>query len=284
MATTFEFFTEGDDAAQTMSTAAYPGQTFTIGTTGADLTFNVSSIDIRIIATTLGAGTLTAEIFEVDPAGLPRGSAISTGTHTMNPAWDGTTHWVNIPVSIISLKASTKYALTVAGSGGAGEWDWRKDTANGYAGGAALTTADTGSSWTEVGANDMLFQINGGDYAGTLCTLADAVNKGGANANAVATNESLVSDWVRQAEGKIACVTEFDWVDAYSSISEDVRFILNETASEIAAIKIITYDMDAYKAETSEAETMINVYRENINFNLNLLSQERVKDFLESDT
>ncbi len=289
MAFTFEKYITGDDASVLIDEGSTRlAQSFTIGTTAQDLTFKISSIDLFLLTKESGLGSGTLEVYETDASGAPTGSPISTGAPNYGLLKDfaeDSTEWLNVTMSEATLKASTKYAMVLYGEGIGDPLSWRKDgSAATYTGGNVLNSTDTGASWTQDTDDDFLFQVNGGDYEGTLCTLADAVNKAGANANSNSTNESLMSDWVRQAEGKIACVTQFDWVDAYASISDDVKFILNETASEIAGIKAITYDMSGYTTETAEAETMINVYRENINFNLNLLSQERVKDFLESDS
>jgi len=154
---------------------------------------------------------------------------------------------------------------------------WEED----IAGGNAFEFQDP--DWTDNAPVDMLFVIKGGEYSGTLCTLADAVNKAGANVSAGGSEEGLVSDFVRQAEGTIAAVTKFDWVDAYASISDDVKYILNDVASNLAAIYIISYDMSGYTADTVEAETMINVYRESIARGLSLLKDQEVKDFITGD-
>ncbi len=113
-------------------------------------------------------------------------------------------------------------------------------------------------------------------------SLADASNKAGANANAGAKEEVLMSDYVRQAEGTINAVTRFNWVKTYSSLTDDVRFILNDVASDLAAIYAITYDMSGF-TDRVEAETMINVYRDAALRGLSILKNQEVKTFMTGD-
>ena len=78
MATAMEFYTTGNDADgvkldNVASTGI--GQSFTIGTTGANVTFNLTSVDVRIQFTFADTTVnLVAEIFLADPAGLPTGT------------------------------------------------------------------------------------------------------------------------------------------------------------------------------------------------------------------
>lgn len=92
-----------------------------------------------------------------------------------------------------------------------------------------------------------------------------------------------VSDFVRQAEGEINGTTRFDWVAVYSSLTDQVKFLLNNLTSNLAAIYIITYDMSGY-TNRAEAETMINVYRDANERLFKLLADEKVKSFVEDDT
>ncbi len=186
-------------------------------------------------------------------------------------------------MSATTLKASTQYALTLSATEGSlsDAYYWNGDnTSSSYTGGS---TMDSRGGWNPADpVSDAMFQINGGDYKGTLCSLSDAINKAGANASSESTNESLVSDFVKQAEGHICAVSRYNWVKAYSEINEDVKYILNSVASCLAAIDIITYDPSGY-TDIVEAETMINVYRESAARGLSLLRNKNVQTFLESE-
>jgi len=286
MASVIEFYVAGEDsngsAMDADNTIDRLAQSFTIGTTGTNTTFNLSSVNIKIFKTGT-PGNLSIEIHETFNDGTPKGTAISSGTIAVGSVGTVTGTWYEISMSTATLKANGKYAIVLSATTSTGNtYNWRVDAGGGYAGGNTWENDETAGEWAAT-AGDAMFEIVGGDYAGTLCTLADAINKAGANASAIGSNETLVSNFVRQAEGTIAAVTKFDWVDAYASISDDVKYILNDVASNLAAIYIISYDMSGYTADTVEAETMINVYRESIARGLSLLKDQEVKDFITGD-
>lgn len=293
MVSTFEFYLTGEDASLNdggdteVADVIWHNQSFTIGNTGANLTFNISSIDLKLSAPATPAAALTIEVYNADPDGNPTGTAISTGSVAAANVGAAIV-WHNIPMSSTTLKASTKYSIVFSSptsTAGVG-YNIRADTtAPSYGGGTGSTSSNSGTTWGAL-AQDAIFQVNGGDYTGTLCTLADAVNKAGVNASSSATNESLVSDFVKQAEGVINSVTRFDWVDKYSVITDDVKFILNQVASDLAATYIINYDLEPSDGSQLRvtSETMINVYRETIARGLSLLKNQEVKDFIIGDT
>ncbi len=283
MASVMEFYVAGEDSSGDAMDADNSidelAQSFTIGTTGTNTTFNISSVNIKTFITG-SPGDMTVEIQETFTDGTPKGTAISTGTllasEVQNPGI-----WNSVSMSSVGLKTSGKYAIVIRATTSAGNtYSWRADAGGGYGGGNAWTY--DGTVWTST-APDKLFEIVGGDYAGTLCTLANAINKAGANASVIATNETLVSDFVRQAEGVINSVTRFNWVGEYSTLTNDVKFILNDVASSLAAIYIITYDISGF-TDRVEAETMINVYRDSALRNLGLLRNQNVKEFITGDS
>ena len=289
MARRQEWYTTGfDDDTNTFDADAKQfAQTFTLGTTGNNLTFNVSQIKVNLDGL-IGAALTQVQTWEiqgVQPDGSPDGIAISTGTLDTSLVTT-TSGWYTITMSAGTLEAGQQYALVAKdGLTSAGNYViWLADAGGGYAGGNMWSSTDTGATWTDDAPKDFLFQIEGGTYDGTLCTLADAVNKAGANASSGGTSEVLVSDFVKQAEGVINAVTRFDWVNKYSSLTDEVRFLLNQVASDLAAIYIITYDMSGYTAATVEAETMLNIYREAVARGLSLLRDKNVKTFMTGDT
>lgn len=286
MAQEIEFYKTGNDSSEALVnfTNNKTGQSFTIGTTGTNLDLNVEAVSI--LGKKLGTpGTLTIEIYNVDASGLTTGSAIASGTIAESSFTTSDTWVTSNLTTTTTLKRNTQYALVMtsdSGDDGSNNIILQKDASTpAYTGGNKLNW--NGSVWSNDTTDDWLFIIIGGSYAGTLCTLADAVNKAGANANSTATNESLVSDFVRQSEGVINATTRFDWIAQYSSLTDQVKYILNEVASEMAAIKIITYDPSGY-TDIVEAETMINVYRENVQRGLSLLRNQEVRRFMVNDS
>jgi len=218
-------------------------------------------------------------IYEVDILGFPTGSTISSGSFSSDDVDDTAPKFINVSMTSVTLKKSTKYAIVIQSGTTGGLLQWRTDnTGPSYAGGTAITSADSGATWSNE-AEDNIFAVVGGGYDGTLCSLADAVNKAGANASSSSTNESLVSDFVKQSEGVICSITRHNWIDSYSGLNDDVKFLLNQVTSDLAAIYIITYDMSGY-TDRVEAETMINVYRESATRGMSLLKNQEVKDFI----
>lgn len=295
MAYTFEKYTVDDNDAMIIGHSAADAsltvaQTFTIGTTGNDLTFTISSVGLKILEQGTAVNDLTVAVYPVRPDGLPdtSGTALSTGTITKGTL-SSTATWVNVTMSAGTLQATTQYALVLSSSGGSGgnEYRWNIDAVGAaYAGGGAYQWFSTDSDYTAVATSDFMFTINGGDYEGTLCTLADATNKAGVNASSAATNESLVSDWVKQAEGQILATSRYDWVDKYSSLSSDVKYLLNRIASSMAAIDIINYDLvpSGGAQDRVTSETMINVHRETVALGLSLLRDKQVTTFITGDS
>ena len=291
MASKFEYYNGSEDDYRFISsTAPYLAQTFTIGTVGVNLDFDLTSVSVRFAAKdeveAITANT-SVYIYETDPAGIPIGSAISSGTVTaaqINALYgDLTGTYISVAMTSVTLKTSTTYAIVLDGSLVTTDREpgiTVDNTAPGYTGGQIFTSTD-GTTWTAQTEDFSGFAVYGGDYNGTLCTLSEATNKAGANASTNGKNEALVSNFVKHAEGVICSVTRYDWVDAYSGLSDDVKYILNQVASDMAATYIITYDMSGYTAATGEAETMINIYRETIARGLSLLRDQKVKTFID---
>ncbi len=288
MAERMEYNNEGDTGIVTddeiQGSDTYGGQTFTIGTTGENISFVLSSIDVVPMNESVvnDEDDLYFYIYNVDLDGDPIGESISSGKIAKE---DITTSgkWINVPMTAVTLKKNTQYAfLAKSPSTSTNTKGYRlrgKDPGT-YTGGKFLWTTNGGDSWIgTVDSMDCDFSINGGDYAGTLCTLSETITKAGANASTSSIIEPLVSQLVKQAEGVICSTTRYDWVNQYSSLDDNTKYILNQTASDLAAIYIITYDMSGY-TNMVEAETMINIYRESALRGLSLLRNQEVKTFL----
>lgn len=118
----------------------------------------------------------------------------------------------------------------------------------------------------------------------TLCISGTVINKAGAGmATTLNTlfrgTDFVIDTWIVQAEGVINSYTRKNWIDAYGSLNTDVKYVLEDTASNLAAIYAITYDMSGYSSR-SEAEDLINTYRDAALRNMNMLKDEKVKDFV----
>ena len=114
---------------------------------------------------------------------------------------------------------------------------------------------------------------------GIFCTTAEVERKAGANVSSVSKAEAYTNDYVTQAESLINSVTRFNWSDAYSGLNADVKGLLKEAASNIAAIYAIQYDMSGFTSR-AEAENMINVLRDASLRALSLLRDKKTRDFM----
>ena len=114
---------------------------------------------------------------------------------------------------------------------------------------------------------------------GIFATTAEVQRKAGANASATSKAEAYTNDFMTQVESHINCVTRYNWSDAYSTLNADVRGILKEAASNLAAIYVITFDMSGFTSRV-EAEDMINVLRDRALAAMALLRDKKTQEFM----
>lgn len=126
----------------------------------------------------------------------------------------------------------------------------------------------------------------------TLCTSGAAIAKAGANANTTVISGSaivpytggmsgaaLLAKWSDEVESTICLRTRYDWISAVSSatVTQPFRGCLSDTASDMIAMKIINYDCSGY-TKLLEAQGMLDVLRDNISKNLELLDKDEYKE------
>jgi len=114
--------------------------------------------------------------------------------------------------------------------------------------------------------------------SGIFATTAEVERKAGANASTVSVAEAYVNDYMTQAESTINVMTRYNWSDAYSGLDVDVKGILKEAASNLAAIYVITYDMSGFTSR-GEAESMINILRDGFLRNIQMLKDIKQQTF-----
>lgn len=115
---------------------------------------------------------------------------------------------------------------------------------------------------------------------GIFCTTAEVQRKAGENADATANVEAYINDFVTQAESLINVYTRYNWSDNYSSLNVDVKGLLKEVASNLAAIYVIQYNMAGYTSRT-EAEDMINILRDGALRGLAILKDKKNQEFMQ---
>ena|SRR3990167_8348208 len=114
---------------------------------------------------------------------------------------------------------------------------------------------------------------------GIFATTAEVQRKAGANASATSKAEAYVNDYMTQVESYINAVTRNNWSDVYTTLNVDVKGILKEAASNLAAIYVIEYDMSGFTTR-SEAESMINILFSRAVDCINMLKDSEVKDYV----
>jgi len=114
---------------------------------------------------------------------------------------------------------------------------------------------------------------------GTLTLSGAAAFKAGAN-RSTAITEAQWNSYIGQAEGLINAATRVNWNDIYGILDGDKKLILEETASNLVAIYVITYDMSGYTSR-AEAESMITVLRDAALRGISILKDIKTQTFIQ---
>ena len=114
---------------------------------------------------------------------------------------------------------------------------------------------------------------------GIFCTTAQVEQKAGAGASEVSITDPYTNDYVAQAESVINTVCRYNFSDVYATLNDDVKMILQQIASDLAAIYVISYDMSGYSSRI-EAEDMINILRDSSLRGLSLLRDKKPQEFI----
>ena len=112
-----------------------------------------------------------------------------------------------------------------------------------------------------------------------FCTTAEVERKAGAGVSAVSIAAAYTEDYITQAESEINVFCRFNFSDAYAALDVDVKGILKEVASNLAAIYAIQYDFSGYNSRI-EAEDMINVLRDAALRGMSILRDKKAQDFV----
>ena len=115
--------------------------------------------------------------------------------------------------------------------------------------------------------------------SGIFATTAEIGYKAGANKSAVSAAEAYTNSFIAQAESYINTVCRYNFSDAYAALNVDVKGILKEAASNLAAIYVISYDMSGFTSRT-EAELMINLLLVRANQCIQALVDKKAEDFV----
>ena len=116
---------------------------------------------------------------------------------------------------------------------------------------------------------------------GIFATTAEVQRKAGANASSVSNVEAYINDFMTQAESQINADTTYNWSDAYSGLNVDVKGILKEAASNLAAMWVINYDMSGFTSR-AEAQSMLDVLWNGYIQAINVLKEKQKQTFIQN--
>lgn len=92
--------------------------------------------------------------------------------------------------------------------------------------------------------------------------------------------EAYTNSFIAQAESYINARTLYNWSDDYASLNTDVKGILKEAGSSLAAIYVINYDMSGFTSR-QEALQMLNVLWARVEECCKLLEKEANRTFVQ---
>ena len=119
-------------------------------------------------------------------------------------------------------------------------------------------------------------------YTGIYATIEEIQDAAGVNANAISVSENYINRVIAIVEGEIntLCRKEFASSQAaFIALPAAGKKMLSSTASSLAAIRVIEYDMSGFTSR-AEAEDMINVLRDTALRNLAILRDDKVQRFI----
>lgn len=173
-----ENYNRNDDNAVTFfGSATINAQTFTIGSVGENVPFNLSSFKLKLYRT--GSPGTTGYIYFYDmsaPVGIPYLTPINIITFNPNSLSTSAT-WYEFNLSSSDWFICNRddiYAIGVKiTSGGLGNSiSWRCDaTSPTYSGGNRVYSTDTGATWTHDTTRDFMFEVYGKDLYNNTITV-----------------------------------------------------------------------------------------------------------------
>lgn len=114
---------------------------------------------------------------------------------------------------------------------------------------------------------------------GIFCSGSEVLFKAGANYNLSGATEAILNNFMTQAESFINVSSNYNFSDRYTALNADVKGVLKEAASDLAAIYVINYDMSGYTSRM-EAQTMLDVLRDRFVQCLDLLRKRDNVEFI----
>ena len=114
---------------------------------------------------------------------------------------------------------------------------------------------------------------------GIFATTTEIQYKAGSGASATAKAEAYTNVFIAQAESFINAYCRYNYSDNYATLNADVKGILKEVASNLAAIYVIQYDMSGYVSRVA-AEDSVNILRDAALRGLAVLRDKEAQRFI----
>jgi hypothetical protein len=113
---------------------------------------------------------------------------------------------------------------------------------------------------------------------GIFCDRTQVERKAGADVSSTATEEAYTNDFIAQAESFINCACRYNFSDTFADLNDDVKKILSQVASDLAAIYVIQYNMSSM--DRIEGEDRINILRDSALRGISILRDKKTQEFI----
>lgn len=214
------------DAAQDAYDANYFGQTFTLDA----YTTRISRLELNFHKVGSPTGSVTIEI-RATSGGLPTGAALASKSYTAAnmPTLTSTDKFFTVDFATpATVTAGGVYAVVIGGLDGDASNLARVRVKNSdvYAGGQAVSSTDSGSSWSGA-AQDWVFRV----YGYEAKTAAQVYKADADNANRLTFAGFTKDNVSASATGKVITT---GIVPGFTGLTAGVRYYLSDTAGSIA--------------------------------------------------
>ena len=115
---------------------------------------------------------------------------------------------------------------------------------------------------------------------GIFATTAEVQRKVHVNASSVSNVEAYINQYMTEVESLINSDVTFNFSDKYSTLNVDVQGILKMAASELAALNVEAFDMDAIGRSTAVASA--NKHLHMYNMAIRILKVKNKEDFIKA--
>ena len=113
---------------------------------------------------------------------------------------------------------------------------------------------------------------------GIFATTAEVQRKVHVNASTTSNVEAYINQYMTEIEAYINATVRFNFSDKYSTLNVDVQGILKMAASEIAALNVESFDLDAIGRTTATAAG--NKHLHIFNLCMTTLKDKKKEDFI----